>query len=90
MKAGNNFSIEATRGDVTIDAKMKNIKATAMQNIEGKATKNIELKATMNAELSANMKTEVKGSVSAKLSGLKTDVEGQGVVSIQAPLVKIN
>ncbi len=90
MKAGNNFSIEATKGDVTIDAKMKNIKATAMQNIEGKATKNVELKATMNAELSANMKTEVKGSISAKLSGAKTDVEGQGMVSIQAPMVKIN
>jgi type VI secretion system secreted protein VgrG len=90
MKAGNNFSIEATKGDVTIDAKAKNIKAKAMQNIEGKATKNIELKATMNAELSANMKVDVKGSVSAKLSGAKTSVEGQAMVTIQAPLVKIN
>ncbi len=90
MKAGNNFSIEATKGDVTIDAKMGNIKAKAMQNIEGKATKNIELKATMNAELSANIKVDVKGSVSAKLSGAKTDVEGQAMVSVQAPLVKIN
>ena len=90
MKAGNNFSIEATKGDVTIDAKAKNIKAKAMQNIEGAATKNVELKATMNAELSANMKVEVKGRVSAKLSGAKTNVEGQALVSVQAPFVKIN
>lgn len=90
MKAGNNFSIEATKGDITISAKTKNIKASATQNIEAKATKDIDLQATMNAELSANMTAEVKGSLSAKLKGAMTDVEGQTMINIQAPLVKIN
>ncbi len=90
MKAGKNISIESQSGEITVEAKSKNIKLSAMQNVEAKANKDFKATATANAEMSANVKAEVKGAVSAKLSGAKTDVEGQALVSVQAPLVKIN
>lgn len=90
MKAGKDFSIESTMGDITIAAKMKNVKISATQNVEAKATASMKLTANVNAELSASVKTEVSGKAMAKLSGAKVDVEGMGMVGIQAPLVKIN
>ncbi|WP_128548707.1 type VI secretion system Vgr family protein [Larkinella soli] len=80
MKADNKFELEA--GEIKM--------TTKRDGLELESIKDVKVKATMAIEMEATTELKAKGTVSATLEGAQTKVSGQGMVEVQAALVKIN
>lgn len=97
VNADNNITFNAKK-DIVLNAQGE-IKATAMKDVKvasssGKVAiegmQDVSVKSTMAVKIEATTEFKAKGTVGATVEGLKLDLKGTAMASLQAALVKIN
>jgi type VI secretion system secreted protein VgrG len=97
VNADNNITLNAKK-DIVLNAQGA-IKATAMKDVKIASStdkvaiegmQDVSVKSTMAVKIEATTEFKAKGTVGATVEGLKLDLKGTAMASLQAALVKIN
>lgn len=97
VNADNNITLNSKK-DIVLNAQ-GSIKATAMKDVKIASStdkvaiegmQDVSVKSTMAVKIEATTEFKAKGTVGASVEGLKLDLKGTAMASLQAALVKIN